>query len=195
MGLPTRLPPQWFVLPAPHLQAESVPAPSLSFSLFPLCPLCPLWPKMEPQRTRRTQRNQRTMRLDAVFEQDDLEIDQQTKTQTGGFQIGNQLHLMNRAEIVRAFQLDDNAIADQQIDPVAVNEYLFVRYDQSFLTLKRDQRFRQLITESFFIHAFQEPWSQSPMNLDGRPNDSFCQLLILGRNRCMAHRYLSPSFL
>lgn len=54
--------------------------------------------------------------FDAVLHEVNIEIDEQSETQSGGFEVRQQLRLVDGSEAVDAFEFHDDSAADQQIE-------------------------------------------------------------------------------
>jgi hypothetical protein len=93
---------------------------------------------------------------DAVLQDGDIEIDQQPDLLVGGFQIGQQLGRMDGQDLLNGFELHDDCVLHQQINPIiAVQLEPLVTEGQMDLASKGKTHLAQFIANAFLICRFQ----------------------------------------
>ena len=86
-------------------------------------------------------------------------------------QVCKDLSQVNIIKSFNAFDLNDNGIFYQQIDPVTtVQSYLFKYKWHRLFFLHPKTILSQRIIQTFFVGIFQQSWSELIMHLHGMPN-------------------------
>ena len=109
---------------------------------------------------------------DALREERDVEINQQSYSFTGQLQVCQELGLMNRQQFLHRFQFQNNFALHQQIDLVTtVQLQPFVVDGQIHLSLKSQFPKAKLVAKALLVSRFQKPRPKVTMDLDGRPEN------------------------
>ena len=110
----------------------------------------------------------------AVAEQEDVEVHQETDRQTCEPQVGHDLRLVNVEETLDRFQLDEDVALDDEIEPVsAVDADPLVFDEERKLSFEMKAAQGELGAEARFVGRLEEARPEVPMNLDASPYDSF----------------------
>ena len=80
----------------------------------------------------------------AIFQQMDVEVDQRSKSQLAQFQVGRELGVVERRQLLDGLQFDDHAGTDENIQSQSgVEPNRIIDHRQADLTLERDVAFRR----------------------------------------------------
>src|SRR5580704_15018859 len=105
--------------------------------------------------------------FDSVFEERDVEVDQQAEALAGQFEVGQKLCLENRDEVFDRFQFNENAILDEHVQAhVGVEANSFVDNRHGILCHKSETALAQFVAEANFVNRFGESWSERSMNFE-----------------------------
>ncbi len=86
---------------------------------------------------------------------------------------------MDRQHLLDGFQLEDQLILDDDVDPVPALELdAFVRDGHDELAVMRNPAERQLVRERDLVHRLEKPRSQMTMDLDACPDDRLGQIRV-----------------
>jgi hypothetical protein len=117
--------------------------------------------------------------LQAVFQDRDLEVDEEADGEAGEFEIGHELGFMDRQKLFYGLQLDDDSLLDEQVDPVAAIEgNRFVLNGKIDLSTKRYASQGELVAHALFVSRLEQPWAEGPMHLDRRSDNRLRQFLL-----------------
>lgn len=131
--------------------------------------------------------------LDAVFQKNLIEVDEEAKSFSGKFEVGKQLRLEQSDQPLDGFDLNDHAICDYKIQPKScVKSDVLINDGKRNLPLEFDTASRQLVTETNFIDGFQETRSQISMYLQCGVNDLSRDAIGFRRDR---FEFVGHSFL
>lgn len=130
---------------------------------------------------------------DSVFENRDVEVDQETELAFGQSQIGQQLGVMHRGEVVDGFQFHDHSLIDSDVDPIAGrNLHPFVDQRQLALHDESDAAQLQFVFQAFLVGVLQATGAEKAMHLDGSGYDRTRQF-VRGHFRIVRHDFDSCS--
>jgi len=84
-------------------------------------------------------------------------------------EIGHQLGLVNRGNLVDRFDLHDQAVIDDEVHLVAAVQFESpVAKRQFFLPRVGNPGLAEFMAQALLIGAFEQPWAQVAMHLDGK---------------------------
>src|SRR5882762_1982889 len=124
--------------------------------------------------------------LYSVTKQPRIEIDKKSGSFVCDAQIGEQLGLKNRVELVHTLDLNDHGILYNQIQAIFANLFSFIEDRVLELALKAEAGAIQLDCQCRFVCAFEKPRSQFSVHFDRAADNLLRQLigfvhLILGK--------------
>jgi hypothetical protein len=109
---------------------------------------------------------------DALLEQRDVEVHQETETTSGQLHIGQDLSFMDARQRIDGLDFDDYEILDDQVDAISRVELDAVIDDgQRHLPSARQATRMKLMGQTMFIGRFQQPRTKRPMNLQPGVNN------------------------
>ena len=110
--------------------------------------------------------------LDSIPQVSDVEVNQQTNSDTAQPHVREKLRLMDGMNCIDALYFDDNHILDDQINPVPKLNLLSVeKHRQADLAGHREAALPDLMGKTALIRAFQQSWPQRRMNMHGTRHD------------------------
>src|SRR5260370_42426731 len=103
-----------------------------------------------------------------------FEVDEETKTQTSGLKIGQNLGLMDFNQMVDRLQFKDNPATNDQVEPLSGEQHSLI-WDKNLLFLfDADPGRRQFMNHGLLINVLDKPRSQFPMHLNCRSDYPLC---------------------
>ncbi len=91
-----------------------------------------------------------------LFEQPDVEINQETNLAARQVEVGQQLRFVDWRDLFDRFQLDNDLTIDEQVDSIAtVDKDVFVNHRQSGLALKIQLALSELMSKTSLIGRFK----------------------------------------
>jgi hypothetical protein len=110
--------------------------------------------------------------LDAIFEDGNVEVDEQPPLNPGKFEVGQELGFVDRRESFNGLELNHQGSWKQDVEPVAALQMnVFVANGQRMLTHMRNPGMPQFIGQTFLVGGLQQAGSQLPVHLNGKSND------------------------
>jgi hypothetical protein len=116
-----------------------------------------------------------------MLEKGRVEIDDQANVQSGTAQVRNYLVSVNGLHSWYRFDLHDDDVRHDQIDPLTWDLPLFVANIDLPLALERNPPQLELEAQRTFIDPFAKAWAQMPVHLDGTPDRGCDNRLVLIR--------------
>ena len=106
-----------------------------------------------------------------------VEVDEEADLDLRESQVGQELRLMNRQKSSDRFQLEHDAVIDDDIEGVgAVETNRLVDDRERTLPFERQTQSMQLEAEAFFVGRLEKSWTECSVNLDSCPDDCFGEL-------------------
>ena len=115
--------------------------------------------------------------FDALAKRADVEVDQQPERLSRGLQVREHLGQVKGQEAVDRFQLDDEALANEQIETSLTDWYLLVVERDSDLASKGNAAKSKLDGERLFVDGFEESGTQMAMDFESRVHD-YCREVV-----------------
>jgi len=88
---------------------------------------------------------------------------------------------MNGRDLIDSFQLKDQGVFYDKIDPLTADLDVLVFHDNVFLPFKSNAVEFELVAQGFLVNAFQVAWPQDPVDFNGGPDDSMDQFVCFLR--------------
>ena len=120
----------------------------------------------------------------AQFEQGDIEVDQQSETQVGKFQVGQQLALMDRQQLFDCLEFENYPFFNEKIESqssIDPDSTIDNRYGG--LSFVPDASFGQFHAEARFVDRFEQPRAEGLVNFESRIHQRPRKLLQFQRQR------------
>jgi len=132
--------------------------------------------------------------FDSVSQLGDMEVNEQSDSDTAQPHVRHQLRLMNRMDRLDAFHLDNDEGLDDQVDPVSqLDPFVVVNHRQPDLAGDSQAAFAQFMSKASLISALQQPRSEQRMNSHRTGND--CTADLVRAESCgRSHPTLIPDF-
>lgn len=102
---------------------------------------------------------------DAAAKEPHVKGDEEAQDESSGFQVGEDLRGMDRREVLECFQLDNELLFYEEVEPPFTDPMALVLHTDSNLPGKPDATMRQLHAKRLFINRFQEPRTQQSVHL------------------------------
>ncbi len=117
---------------------------------------------------------------DAVFDQNHVEVDQQSEPEAGQHQVGVQLRLVNGQQSFGCFDFDDNHFIDDQIHAIA-NFYGMIPVDQgqSDLAPERDLPRGQFVSDALLIGRLKKSRPKRFVDGECSVHNLPCNMIVL----------------
>jgi len=110
--------------------------------------------------------------VNAVFDEDLAEIDEQPKAFIAQAKVGENLLLMHRGDLFNGLQLDDDLVFHHQVGTKAFIEMDVVVDDGNGLLADDVKASKdQFMGQDGLIDRFEEPWAKSLVDVEGGIND------------------------
>ena len=120
--------------------------------------------------------------MDAVFEEFNVEIDQQAETAVGELQVAAELGFVKREDDLHDLVFDDDGVVDHDVHTERVVESDAVIHDRlPFLPDDVEASFGKLVAEAPLIHALDHSRPEVPMNDHRTADDPGRQLVLIRR--------------
>ena len=124
---------------------------------------------------------------DAVFEEADVEVQEQAAGEARELEIGDQLSFVDGSEGINALDLDDHPSFDQEVDAVAAVELdAVVDNRKRDLALNAQAGFGEFVAQTHLIGGFEQARAESAVNsdraADDLPRDGIIDHLFRARN-------------
>jgi hypothetical protein len=129
---------------------------------------------VEPQRAQRVTENvfSELETFDTVDQLCDIEVEEQSSAHFLQFHIGQDLGLIDGQNLVYRFELHNDLILDQKIQPVtAIKQYILVPHRQRVSHLEAEIRERHLVRQTLLICGFLKTGIQLAVHLHGTAYD------------------------
>lgn len=82
-------------------------------------------------------------------------------------------------QFVDGFELYDDAVFDEEVDPIAgVEPDTVVHHGQRPLMLKSQTILRQFVAQTDGVRAFEQSWAERGVNLHGRADDPLGDVFV-----------------
>jgi hypothetical protein len=109
----------------------------------------------------------------------DIEVDQQADTVTTESEIGHHLCVVERVQFFHGLQFDDDAVFDEEIDPVSrIDPDVAVADWKSYLMFESQSIHTKLVSEAGVIRAFEAAGSNDSVNLEPGSDDAFRKRVV-----------------
>ena len=116
---------------------------------------------------------------EAVLQDGNVEVDQQTNGLTGEAEIGQQLGIVDGQEFLDGLQFDHDTALDQQIDlQIRRHAMPAVLHRYRDLSLEPHPSQPELHPKALRVDALQQPRPDPPMDLDGASYDLLGDLIL-----------------
>ena len=117
--------------------------------------------------------------LDAVLENTNVEVDQETDLSVGSFQVRQKLSFMNGHQLLYRLNLDNQFVLNQQIEPIgAIETKSLIVNRKAHLPLEVDTSAAQLKAETLIVSRLEQAGTKVPMHFDRRPDHPLRQLVL-----------------
>ena len=116
--------------------------------------------------------------FDAILELRDVEVDQQTGSDSSQFHVCQQLRFVDALDLLDALQLKDKPVLHEDVNAVATIQAEALVFDRlRMLKAERDSIQFQLVRQALLIRGFQQPRTKLTVNLDRTANHPVRQLV------------------
>lgn len=106
-----------------------------------------------------------------------IEVHEESRGISRDLQIGDHLRETDSLQVFDGFQLDDDTLVDEQIDPEPAGDAMsFVVQGNQSLALDTEAFPCQLDQQSFAVHRFQQARAEDSVHFDRATDDLFGQL-------------------
>ncbi len=110
-----------------------------------------------------------------------IEIDQEPEPQAGGSKVAQDLRLVNRGQSIDRLQLHDNFSLDDEVEPLQTERLPLVPDGNRILAFEADPGINEFDLQGTLIDAFDQSWSQLPMDANAAPYDSLRDVTQIGQ--------------
>jgi hypothetical protein len=108
----------------------------------------------------------------------DVEVDQKPELESSELQVRDHLRLVHRQQFLHAFHFDDEALLDDEIDPIRVRKlHAFIHDRQAHLVLNMQTTRGQLVEQAGTNGAFKHPRAERAVNLQGTADNSMARFV------------------
>jgi hypothetical protein len=110
--------------------------------------------------------------VNAVFDEDLAEVDEQPETYVAQAKVGEKLLFVHRGDLFNGLQFDDNLVFHNEVSTKAFIEMDVVVDDGNGLLADDVKASKsQFMGQDGLINRFEEPWAKSLVNVEGGIND------------------------
>jgi hypothetical protein len=143
---------------------------------IPAFPGAPPHAKTPKRQNAKTPKRQKLLAADpppdAIFNQSNIEINQQPDLATSKLQISRQLGFMNRQNFLDRLNLDNDQPADNHIHPIPhVDPFVTISHRKSNLLQKRNFPSLELTGKALLVNRLQQSRTQGAMNRERSINN------------------------
>jgi hypothetical protein len=128
-----------------------------------------------------------------VFQNWDVEVDEQAHGPAAESKVGEKLSFVNRGEAFYGFDLDRDAILDQQVEPItAIQFQAFVLHGKRNFFAEWHIAKSHFLAEALLVSRFEQAGAEQAIYLDRGTNDLTCNIIDIHDRVPFADRVISP---